>query len=543
MSTDTPAPLRAVVYCRVSVDDFSKGKKSKEEQAEEASVSIEAQKREGQARAEHEGYELVGILVDDGVSGFKEVERKSFDKLLRLIVGGHVDVVIARAMDRIARNDEDSFVVRKSAREHNVIIQMSSGSLYDLSKSGDAFAVQMLQTVAQLESAQKSERLVSIYAAMRERGELRSGHKAFGWQWEKGKPELSMLAEPQERELVREAYSRLLSSPGETLYAVCADWNARGIPTVGKARRWSTQALRSVLLRPSNALFIRDGNGWDYLEGKRGKWDRLIDDETYLRTRALLLSPSRRTAPGRTNVHLVSGIVHCGLCGAPLRSSSVGDKKGGRVPIYRCVNKTGFPSDPGVKHVSARTEALDAAVRRAVIDAFVMGPANLFPDETPSRAAKLHSELDSLIGNRQKVLSLVAEGVVTPADIRSQLATLKNREAALRADLDEAYANDADTMRLSDLRAGLWHPSKHADIEAAAAYAAELGARFDALPIEKRRALVRYLLCIEVLPVAPGVEGSRRWNIVHRRATSLNSTREAQALAHVLQREAANASS
>lgn len=520
MNTQNPTPLCAVIYCRVSVDDFSKGKKTRAEQQAEASISIEAQKTEALALVRSNGYQLAcDPLVDDGVSGYKRVERAEFQKLLRLIVGGHVDVVIARALDRIARNDADSYLIREKARQHGVAIQMSSGPLYDLSKSGDAFTVQMLQTVAQLESAQKSERLVSVYAAMRERGELRSGHKAFGWQWEKGKPELSMLADPEERRLVREAFGRLLAD--ETLYAICADWNARGILSV-TGRTWTTQALRSVLLRPSNALLIRDGAGWDYFEGKRGKWDRLIDDDTYAQARALLLSPSRRTATGRKHVHLVSGIVRCGHCGAPLRSSSVDDKKGGRVPIYRCVSKLNMPDDPGIKHVSARIEPLDAAVRRAVVAAFIYGPRNLFPDEMSSRSAEIHDEMDALLRSRQELLSLVADDVVGPADVRSQLATLKNREAALRADLDTVAAGAVDTMRLSDLRSGLWSPGR-ASIEVAAKYAEALGARFDASPIEKRRALVRHLLDITVLPFEPGVYGSRRWRIDHKVVTSLNA--------------------
>lgn len=520
--------LRAVISARVSVDDFGKGKKTREEQAKEASISIEAQIIAGRRLVEREGYQLVAEpLIDDGVSGYSGADRAGFDKLVRLVVGGHVDVIVTRAVDRIGRNDADNSTIRIAATEHGVRFHLFNGSVIDPRQSSDKLTLQITQGIAEYQSAVRSETLRNVYSAMRDRGELRSGRKAFGWKWEKGKPDLSMRAEPKERRLVREAYRRLLSN-GDTLYAICSDWNARGVLSVS-GKTWSTQALRSMLLRPSNAQFIRTGSGWDYDmtidattgEIRRGKWDPLIDDDAYLKARALLLSPSRRTNPGRKSVHLVSGIARCGLCGAPLRSSSIDDKKGGRVPIYRCVSKISLPADPGIKHVSARVEPLDAAVRRAVVAAFVFGPRNLFADRTPSRTSEIHDDIDALHRNRRELVSLVASGDLSAGDVRGQLAALKNREAALRADLDAAEAGDADTMRLTDLRSGLWS-SERARFDEAAKYAAALGARFDALPIEKRRALVRHLIDVEVRPLAKGVYGWRRWAITHKVVTSLN---------------------
>ncbi|MET2012368.1 recombinase family protein [Microbacterium chocolatum] len=541
-----PAPLRAVISSRVSVDDVGKGKRTRDEQTEQMSISIQAQIDTGRALIAREEYQLVfdpHELVDDGVSGYKGADRKGFDKLMRLVVGGHIDVIVTRAVDRIGRNDADNSAIRIAAAQHGVRFHLFNGSVIDPRQSNDKLTLQITQGIAEYQSALKSETVRNVYGAMRDRGELRSGHKVFGWQWKKNEPKLSMKEEPDERELIQEAYARLLgegrrytvrgkshtSQDSEKLYAICGDWNARGIRSV-TGKQWGTQSLRAVLLRPSNALYIRLGDGWDYDrtvdsttgEIRRGKWDRLIDDETYSQARALLLSPSRRTNPGRRTTHLVSGIARCGLCASPLRSSSVDDKKGGRMPIYRCVTKMNMPDDPGVKHVSARIEPLDAAVRRAVIAAFVFGPKNLFSDEAPTQAAEIHDDIDGVLRKRQELLSLVAEDVVSLGDARGQLASLKNREAVLRADLDTAMASDADAMRLSDLRAGLWKAGR-VSIDATAEYKRELGARFDSLDIERRRALVRHLLDVEVRPRSKGVYGARRWKILHKVVTSLNA--------------------
>ena len=514
---------RAVIYARVSDDDVSKGQATPEQKAERASISIRAQLTEGEALCQREGYAVAETLSDDGVSGYDTgAYRASFRTLLRLIAGGHVDVIVCRHIDRLGRNDADNSAIRHAAARAGVDIHPTSSGRLNVSRSGDKLALQLQQNMAEYESAVKSERLASVYAQRRVEGTLRSTHRAFGWQWEKGNPERSMLADPVEAELVRELYRRVVE--GATLYEIAADWTARNIPTV-RGAAWSTVALRAILMRPSNAGRVRVGKGWDYLPDVRGAWDALVDDATYLAARNILTSPSRRTNTGRKSRHLVSGIAKCGHpgCGGVLRPSSIGDKRGGRIPIYRCVSKLDRPRDPGVKHVSARADTLDAEARRHVIAAFVHGPASLFPDAEGTSADDIHAALDDISRARRDVLALVTDGLATRAEAASQLATMRAREERLRADLDAATASATASMRLADLRAGLWGTGKRVSIEAGAEYARTLGDRFDALPIESRRALVRHLLDITVMPLGPGVYGSRRWRIVHKVVTSLNA--------------------
>jgi DNA invertase Pin-like site-specific DNA recombinase len=514
---------RAVIYARVSEDDVAKGRATASEKVERASISIRAQVSEGEALCEREGYQIAHEpLVDDGVSGWKRnADREAFRALLRLLAGRHVDVIVCRQLDRLGRNDYDNSAIREAARRAGVAIHAFNGSRLDPSRSGDAFQIQMMQAFAELDSAQKSEKLRNVNAQRRAEGQLRSTHRAFGWRWEKGNPAASMQADEREAELVRELYRRVIEE--DSLYAIASDWTERGIPTV-RGARWTSNNLRAILMRPSNAGRVRDGKGWDYLPDARGAWDVLVDDDTYRRAREILTSPSRRTNAGRKSRHLVSGIAKCGHpdCGGVLRPSSVDDKKGGRLAIYRCVNKLERPSDPGVKHVSARADTLDAEARRQVIAAFVFGPASLFPSGEGSSADAIHAGLDEIAGRRRELVALVAEGLATRSDVTAQLSTLLSREADLRRDLDAATARDAQGMRLADLRAGLWTPGERVSIERAADYSRAVGERFDALPIESRRALVRHLLDVTVMPLGPGVYGSRRWRVAHTVVTSLN---------------------
>lgn len=110
-----------------------------------------------------------------------------------------------------------------------------------------------------------------------------------------------------------------------------------------RAEAWSYASVRAVLLRPSNAGYVTDGaGGWltgADEDGKpvRGLWEPLIDESTYAEARALLTAKGRRTTPGRKSAYLASGIARCGVCGGPLRSSTIPgtrDEHGKRIPIY-----------------------------------------------------------------------------------------------------------------------------------------------------------------------------------------------------------------
>lgn len=431
-----------------------------------------------------------------------------------------VGALIVRHADRAGRNDTDNSALRIATTLAQVVWHQINGPTLDPSNSGGALFLKQTQGWAEFESAVKSERLRSVYAQLRRDGRLRATTKTFGWRWAKGDPQRAMLADPIERAAIQDAYQRLFD--GETLYSIIQHWNADSlINPVRKAKFWSYASVRAALLRPSNAGFIRDGDGW--LPDVRGKWEPLTDEATYLRVRALLTNPARRTNPGRNSAYLGSGIVTCGVCGGVLRSSTVAGRGAGgkRVPIYRCTSKLAFVADPDVRHVSARIEELDPKIRAAVVAAFAFGPADLFPDAAPNETSRFYEELRSIVERRQELLSGVGEGLYKLADIRADLAALKESEEALRARLEQATASEAGRSMLSDLRAGLLTPGRM-DVEAFNAYKEELGRRFDALDIQRRRELVRNLLDVTVLRLAPGRVGVQRWRIVQRVVSSLN---------------------
>jgi DNA invertase Pin-like site-specific DNA recombinase len=85
--------MRAVIYARYSTDLQSE-------------ASIEDQVRLCRARIASEGWSLVITYTDHAISGASRL-RPGYQKLLEDARAGSIDVVVAEALDRLSRDQED----------------------------------------------------------------------------------------------------------------------------------------------------------------------------------------------------------------------------------------------------------------------------------------------------------------------------------------------------------------------------------------------------------------------------------------------------
>ncbi len=85
--------MRAAIYARYSSDN-------------QREASIEDQIRVCRERIEREGWSLVEVYADAAVSGATTL-RPGYQKMLEDARNGGFDVVVAEALDRLSRDQED----------------------------------------------------------------------------------------------------------------------------------------------------------------------------------------------------------------------------------------------------------------------------------------------------------------------------------------------------------------------------------------------------------------------------------------------------
>ena len=88
-----PTTYRAGLYCRLSKDDDLKGESS----------SISTQKAILTSYCQAQGYENYDFFVDDGFSGLN-FDRPAFQRLLREIAAGRINMVITKDLSRLGRD-------------------------------------------------------------------------------------------------------------------------------------------------------------------------------------------------------------------------------------------------------------------------------------------------------------------------------------------------------------------------------------------------------------------------------------------------------
>ncbi|WP_314457437.1 recombinase family protein [uncultured Microbacterium sp.] len=497
-----PKP-RAALYARLSAPQSGRAD-------DDNSDSIDNQLADLTALAADQGYEVYGTYYDDGISGYSGKLRPAFQRLLVDIADGRIDIVLARHADRLERNEAEGTILRVASIQAGVRWQYSSGQVVEPASAEGGLLARILSAISEFESQVKSERLRQHYQGQRLAGLLPAQKDCMGY--------AGFDVIPDEAELIAAAFHSFAEEEG-TVRAIVSKWNAAKVPMKrGGSQGWSNAHVVGILRRPRYAGLVADRDG-SIIDGLTGQWIRIVEPELWWKVQAKLDNPERKTnAKGRTPLSLAAGIATCGVCGFPLRTSTgKAWKTGEKYSILLCRN----PDRGGARHPSGTIADLDPLIRRAVIDAFAFGPAQLFDEDHDSGATgEVYAQLADLRASRQRVLDWVEEGTLEAWEGKQRLNGYRERIEALQGRLDALVRSSAASGMLTDLRAGWIDSSTHrASYEGFTVLRDELELRFDALDIQRRRQLVKALLDVSV----SNGQGTGKYTIVHTVVTSLNA--------------------
>jgi DNA invertase Pin-like site-specific DNA recombinase len=450
---------RALIYTRISKDDPEV----------EATADQERRCRDLAAR---EGYDVVAVYADDGISAFSGKDRPAWRELHGAILAGDGDIVLAVDMDRFSRDTIEllTFAVlcaKQGARWHT-----ANGSRVDPSKPDDYLQITIKGGVSHNESAVKSERVKASVVRRRLAGRDIGGPRPFGFT--KDRRELV----ESEAELVREGHRLVLG--GASTYAVVKAFINSGVPPV-HAEHWSFNIVKKVLTRPRNAALAVTADGAEYELTEHPSIVSRDDHE------AVVAALSTTQTFGRKPAHLASGgVALCGTCGSPMRYS--GQKKS-----YRCIgSNSGLRPSDGQTHASILADVLDAKVRDAVVGKIRAGE---LPKRVAASQRELHlirEELADLTERSARIVDMRVDNLITKSEAAAKLRPLRTREDELQARQLHIGSQSALDRMLSQTMTYTIDTDIHS--------AGLLGARFDALTLDQQRELARGLLSVKVMP-------------------------------------------
>lgn len=397
----------AAIYCRISRDRVGAG------------LGVDRQRTDCEELAARLGWTVTALHTDNDLSAYSGKPRPGYRALLADLGAGRVDAVLAWHTDRLHRSpaELEEYITICDAR--GVPTHCVKAGPLDLTSPSGRLVARQLGAVARYEVEHMIERQRAAKLQAARAGKYRGGRRPFGYESD------GVTVRPDEAAEVLDATRRVLQ--GESLGSVARDWNGRGV-TSSTGARWTSVAVRDVLIRPRNAALIE----YEGQQIAQAEWPAIVPLDLWQAVRVLLSDPNRRRPRSNEMVWLGSGLYLCGICndGTTMRSATTSSNtKAG----YRC---------KASGHLTRVAEHVDKIVTGLVIGRLKMadapmlltaGASDVDPVALGSEAAALRVRLDELA-------SLFAEGAVTARQLADGTAIIRQRLTAVDATLANAAA-------------------------------------------------------------------------------------------------------
>lgn len=318
------------------------------------------------------------IYEDEGFSG-KNIERPKFKEMLANAKAKKFDILICYRLDRVSRNVADFSVLINKLQEYEIEF-ISIREQFDTTTPMGRAMMYIASVFAQLERETIAERIRDNMLELAKTGRWLGGQTPLGFKSEKvtymdsEKERYMYMLSPiaDELECVNLIYAKYLETGSISLTLKhLLTFNIKGKNGGDFASMSVNDILRNpVYVRSNNLVFeylsekgmqvcgVPNGNGiLIYNKAKSnskrknvaewiasvGKHKGIIDGSKWLQVQIQLDKNSKKDSPrqGTSKKSLLSGILKCGICGAPMRISYGRPKKDGseRIYYYMCTMK------------------------------------------------------------------------------------------------------------------------------------------------------------------------------------------------------------
>jgi DNA invertase Pin-like site-specific DNA recombinase len=318
---------KCAIYTRVST----------EEQAEnpEGSIKNQEQRLREYIRLKNFGStfgEIAEVFSDPGVSA-KDMNRPSFQKMLRAIERKEVNLILVTELSRLTRSMKDFSLLQDFFRTHGCEF-LSLRENFDSSSATGSLVMSIMATLAEFERKQTAERISNSFFERAKRGLHNGGSIPLGYRVDENKPG-SLAVVPDEAELVRLIFSYFLKE--ETSAKAAKRLNAEKIFPPRKVRGggssreriWQMDSVYNVLRQKAylGVRVFKDKKG-GVLESKAA-WDAIVDEDVFGKAQALLKKNRhhKRTHGANRYPYTLTGVVMCKTCGHKLCGKSAHGRK------------------------------------------------------------------------------------------------------------------------------------------------------------------------------------------------------------------------
>src|SRR5499427_5602081 len=470
----------AVIYARVS----------SEQQREENTIASQTASLIEFARSHELEVPKEWVFEDEGYSG-ATLERPGLERVRDLAAEGQIQVVLAYSPDRLSRKYAYQILLIEEFARHGV------ETLFVKSPQGnspeDHLLVQFQGMIAEYERAQILERSRRGKRHRAQAGEVSVMSGApYGYRYIRKTDEAlaAYLVEETEARVVRRVY-QMYTIEGLSIGEITRQLNSKGVPA-RRASRWERSVVWGILrnpayrgiacfgkthlsaraqMRPQRRRGVTTPSHTAGHQRPREEWieipvPALVSEETFARAQELLQQNQIRSRRRTIAPSVVQGLVGCAKCGYALSRTST-QTSARKIHYYKCIGsdswrKLGGPVCDNNQFI--RQELLDqivwAEVVRLLQDPVLIQQeldrrlaAARTSDPTRKREQTLQRELSHVGKGIERLLTAYQEELLSLEQLRERMPVLRQRQQALRTELQAItdQSNDrAAFLRLAE---------------------------------------------------------------------------------------------
>ena len=515
-----------VIYIRVSSERQVKG------------YSLDGQKHYLAECAERRGMTVLDTYVEESKSGKSIEGRTEFQRMLDDIQSGkvHTDYVLVFKLSRFGRNARDVLNSLEFIMKYGVHLMCVEDGL-DSSTSMGKMMITILGAVAELER----ENIIAQSLLGREEkaksGGWNGGFAPYGYRLVKGddKSKGKLEAVPEEKAVVQLVFDMFLNrNMGYTAISGYLNRNGYTRPPAKNAIRpsygeWSSDHIKRMLSNPIYTGRVAWGKRrTEKVPGKDNEY-RLVKQDEYILSEVIsheafvskedfdkvqeikaIRGKKGNHNIGQYNAHLLSGIVKCPQCGAPMY-----------IGMTKWTNQDGTErrTESYVCSYATKHRGTSVCRRNGVV-------ASQVEDEVMEYTRKIVRNPQFIKDLQEKVMTAVdmteVENDITA--YKKQLSALQRSRDSLEQDIDRIAPDDkyaerrrADmTRRLNDLYDQIYKAedllqesmmkkatleSEQMSVQSMIGILSSFDAIYDRMNAAERRDLVKYLISeVELFP-------------------------------------------
>ena len=295
------------IWIRVSTEDQAKG---------ESPEHHEERARDYVKRRDWQLQEVYNLAGQSGKAVMQHPEAK---RMMKDIERGHITGLVFSKLARLSRNRRELEDFSTFFNQHEADL-ISLSEAIDTSTAGGRMFFHLLGVFAQWEREEITERVNASVLTRAKLGKTINGKAPYGYQWK----DRELIIVPDEATIRRKTYELFLQHRRKG--HVAQYLNAAGYRTRQGFIWRDTTILRVLEESSAKGIYFFNtvvGNGWNSAPKPESEWGRvecepIVSEELWNQVNQILEEQMKSfKKPGKSPVHLFSGLAHCS-CGSKM---------------------------------------------------------------------------------------------------------------------------------------------------------------------------------------------------------------------------------